>query len=48
MPSPPLETSAQERVRATRLALSVDSFALLLAALIALAIVAGALPSVPW
>ena len=48
MHHPPLETSARERVRATRLALSVDTLALVLAASIAIAVVAGLLPSVPW
>jgi hypothetical protein len=48
MPTAPLENAARERVRATRLALSVDTLALLLAALIAIAVVTGLLPAVPW
>jgi hypothetical protein len=48
MPQPPLETSTRERVRATRLALSIDTTAILLAVLIAIAVGAGVLPSVPW
>ncbi len=48
MSVPPLETSARERVRATRLALSVDSLAIVLAAVIAVAVFLGALPAIPW
>jgi hypothetical protein len=48
MPTVPLENAARERVRATRLALSVDSLALLLAGLIAIAVLTGSLPAVPW
>jgi hypothetical protein len=48
MTSPPLEESARERVRATRLALSLDTVALLVAAVVVVAIVVGALPPVPW
>jgi hypothetical protein len=48
MTSTPHETSEWWPVRAPRPAGSVDAFALLLAALIAIAVVAGLLPAVPW
>jgi hypothetical protein len=48
MSQPPLETSARERVRATRLALSVDSTAIALAVIVAIAVLVGLVPSVPW
>jgi hypothetical protein len=47
-PEVELQPSARERVHATRIALSVDNIAILLAALIALAVAVGLLPSVPW
>jgi len=48
MTSPPLEESARERVRATRIAISLDTVALVFAALVVVAVVVGVLPSVPW
>jgi hypothetical protein len=47
-PGVELQPSARERVHATRIALSVDNVAILLAALIALAVAVGLIPSVPW
>jgi hypothetical protein len=48
MPRPPLEGATLERVRATRLGLSVDATAIALAVAIAFAVLVGLLPSVPW
>jgi hypothetical protein len=43
-----LDPTARERVRATRLALTTDVWAVLLAAALGLAVAIGLLPSVPW
>jgi hypothetical protein len=48
MTSTPHETSDRRPVQTTRFALSVDTLALVLAALMAIAVVAGLLPALPW
>jgi hypothetical protein len=48
MTSTPHETSERRPVRATQLAVSMDTLALVLAALIAIVVVTGLLPALPW
>ncbi len=47
-PSTPHEASAPRPVSAPRPGLSVDALALALAGVIAIAVLAGVLPAVPW